>query len=68
MGYQCCDLFNAKAMFFEEQRYWYYSIHDWSGDKSLYYSPKGTSLKVNVLVRLKFELAYYDSTIQYISH
>ena len=26
------------------------------------------SLKINVIVQLEFELAYYDVTVQYISH
>ena len=30
--------------------------------------PKGVSPKVNVIARLEFELAYYDVTIQNVSH
>ena len=29
---------------------------------------KGISLKVNVIVQLKFELIYYDVGVQYICH
>ena len=30
--------------------------------------PRGISLKVNVVVQLKFELAHYDVTVQHMSH
>ena len=30
--------------------------------------PGGISLKVNVIARLKFDLAYYNVAVQYVSH
>ena len=34
------------------------------GDKDISAVPKGTSPKRNAITRLKFELAYYDATVQ----
>ena len=33
-----------------------------SEDKEVYTFPKGTSIKVNVIVQLEFKIAYYDDT------
>ena len=52
-------LFDPKAIFLEEQQ-WCYLTHSWE-DKGVYTFPKGICPKVNVIVRLEFELAYYDS-------
>ena len=37
-------------------------------DKQVHAFPKGTCPKVNIIVRLEFELAYYDSTVQHFNH
>ena len=37
--------------------------HSWE-EKGVHTFPKGISLKVNVIARLEFELAYYDSAVQ----
>ena len=55
-------LFNAKAILLEEQ-YWYYLTHSWE-DKGVRTFPKGICPKVNVIARLEYELAYYDSAVQ----
>ena len=55
-------LFNAKAILLEEQ-YWYYLTHSWE-DKGVHTFPKGICPKVNVIARLEYELAYYDSAVQ----
>ena len=57
-----CRLFNAKAILLEEQS-WYYLTHSWE-DKGVHTFPKGICSKVNVIARLEFELAYYDSAVR----
>ena len=57
-------LFNAKAILLEEQ---YYFTHSWE-DKGVHIFPKGICPKVNVIARLKYELAYYDSAVHRINH
>ena len=59
-------LFNAKAIRLEEQ-YWYYLTHSWE-DKGVHTFPKGICPKVNVIVRLEYKLAYYDSAVQRFNH
>ena len=54
-------LFNAKAILLEEH-YWYYLTHSWE-DKGVHTFPKGICPKVNVIARLEYELAYYDSAV-----
>ena len=54
-----CRLFNANAILLEEQQ-WYYLTHSWE-DKGVHTFPKGICPKVNVIARLEYELAYYDS-------
>ena len=49
-------------MFLEEQL-WYYLTHN-QKDKGVHAFPMGIFLKVSVIVRLEFELAYYDSAVQ----
>ena len=41
---------------------WYYLTHSWQ-DKRVHTYPKGICPKVNVIARLEYELAYYDSTV-----
>ena len=59
-------LFNAKAIFLEEQR-WYYLTHSWE-DKGIHTFPKGICPKVNVIARLEYELANYDSAVHRFNH
>ncbi len=59
-------LFNYKAIILEEQK-WYYSTHNWE-DKGVHTFPKGICPKVNVIARLDFELAYYDSEVHRFNH
>ena len=59
-------LFNAKAIFLEEQ-YWYYLTHNWE-DKGVHTFPKGICPKVNIIARLEYELAYYDSAVHRFNH
>ena len=59
-----CRLFNANAILLEEQ-YWYYLTHSWKGVHTF---PKGICPKVNVIARLEFELAYYDSAVHRFNH
>ena len=54
-------LFNDKAILQEEQ-YWCYLTHSWE-DKRVHTFPKGICPKVNVIARLEYELAYYDSVV-----
>ena len=42
-------------------------IQSWE-DKGVHTFPKGICPKVNVIVRLGFELAYYDSAVQHFNH
>ena len=58
-------LFNAKAILLEEQ--WYYLTHSWEG-KGVRTFPKGICPKVNVIARLEYELAYYDSAVHPFNH
>ena len=59
-------LSNAKAIFLEEQQ-WYYLTHSWE-DKGVHTFPKGIFPKVNVIARLEYELAYYDSAVHRFNH
>ena len=61
-----CRLFNAKAILIEEQSR-YYLTHSWE-DKEVHTVHKGICSKVNVIVRLEFELAYYDSAVHRFNH
>ena len=56
--------FNAKAILLVEQS-WYYLTHSWEGVHTF---PKGICPKVNVIARLEFELAYYDSAVHRFNH
>ena len=57
---------NAKAILLEEQQ-WYYLTHSWE-DKQVLTFPNVICPKVNVLTRMEFELAYYDSAVQRFKH
>ena len=46
---------------------WYYLTHRWE-DKGVHTFPKGTCLKVNVIVWLEFKLTYYDPAVQHFNH
>ena len=59
-------LFYAKAILLEEQQ-WYYLTHSWE-DKLVHTFPKGICPKVNVIARLEYELAYYDSAVHRLYH
>ena len=61
-----CRLFNAKAILLEEQK-WYYLTHSLE-DKGVHTFPKGLCPKVNVMARLDFEFAYYDSAVRRFNH
>ena len=61
-----CRLFNAKAILLEEQ-WWYYLTHSWE-DKGVHTFPKDICPKVNVIARLEYELAYYDSAVHRFNH
>ena len=50
-------LFNAKAIHVEQQ--WYYLTRSF---------PKGISLKVNIIARLEFELAFFEAAVPHFSH
>ena len=56
-------LFNAKAILLV----WYYLTHSWE-DTGVHSFPKGICPKVNVIARLEYELAYYDSTVHHFNH
>ena len=58
--------FNAKTILVEKQ-WLYYLAHIWE-DGGVHTFPKGISPKVNVIVQLEFELAYYDVAVQHVSH
>ena len=59
-------LFNAKAILLEEQS-WYYLTHSWE-DKGFHTFPKGICPKVNVIARLEYELADFDSSVHHFNH
>ena len=59
--------FNAKAILQEEQLWWYYLTYSWD-DKGVHTFPKGICLKVNIIARLEYELAYYDSAVYRFNH
>ena len=66
MHINLCRLFNAKAILLEEQL-WHYLTHRWE-DKGVHTFPKGIFPKVNIIVRLEYELAYYDSAVHRFNH
>ena len=46
---------------------WYYSTHSWE-DKGAHTFPKCICPKINVIARLEYELACYDSAVQCFNH
>ena len=59
------SLFNGISTFvgyLMPKQLWYYLTYRWE-DKGVHTFPKGISPKVNVIVRLEYELAYYDSAV-----
>ncbi len=50
-----------------EEQYWYYLTHSWK-DKGVHTFPNGICSKVNVIARLEYELAYYDSAVHRFNH
>ena len=50
-----------------EEQWWYYLTHSWE-DKRVHTFPKGICPKVNVIARLEYELAYYDSAVHRFNH
>ena len=56
----------AKAIMVEEQ-YWFYLIHS-QEIRRVHTFPKDFGPQMNVVVREKFELTYYDVTVEYVSH
>ena len=59
-------LFNAKAILLEEPL-WNYLTHSWE-NKGVHTFPKDICPKVNVIARLEYELAYYDSAVHHFNH
>ena len=59
-------LFNAKTIFVEEQQRYYLIRSLW--DKGVHAFPKGIKSKVNVIVRLNFEVSYFESAVQHFNH
>ena len=57
-------LFNAKAILLEEQSY---LTHSWE-DKGVHTFLKGICPKADVIARLEYELAYYDSAVHRFNH
>ena len=45
----------------------YYLTHSWE-DKGVHTFPKGICPKLNVIARLEYELAYYDSAVHRFNH
>ena len=42
--------------------------HSWRENKGVHTFPKDICLKVNVIARLEYELAYYDSAVHSFNH
>ena len=59
-------LFNAKSILLEEQLC-YYLTHSWE-DKGVHTFPQSICLKVNVIARLEYEHAFYDSAVHHFNH
>ena len=55
-----------KAILLEEQQ-WNYLTHSWE-DKGVHTFLKGICPKGNVIARLEYELAYYDSSVHRFNH
>ena len=46
---------------------WCYLIHSWE-DKEVHTFPKGICPKINIIARLEFKLAYYDSAVHHFNY
>ena len=53
------------SFFFIEGQQWYYLTHSYQDNAAF---PKGICRKVNIIVRLEFEHANYDSVVQHFNH
>ena len=56
--------FNVKAI--PRKQLWYFLTHSWMEEGFFHTAPKGISLKVNVIVRLDFQLDHSDVAVQYV--
>ena len=56
----------AKTILIKEQQL-YNLIHSWE-DKGVHTFLKRIKPKINLIVRLEFELAYYDIVVQHVNH
>ena len=45
-----------------------FSWEDMGGGGGVHTFPNGICPKVNMIARMKFKLAYYDSTVQHFNH
>ena len=66
-----CGLFNAKASLVKKKKkreQWYNLTLSWVGDKGVHAFLKGTRPKMNIIVPLEFELAYFEAAVHYFSH
>ena len=60
------DLFNAKAILFEEQQIHF--LTNRRRDKWFHAFAPGISPKPNVIARLKFKLAYFVTAVKHLNH
>ena len=54
--------FSKKPLLYKLYKYIFFLTQSWE-DKGVHTFPKGICPKVNVIVRLEYELAYYDSAV-----
>ena len=67
MAYQLFLGYLMPKAFSEKNRIGYYLTRSWK-DKGVHTFPKGICPKVNVIARLEYELAYYDSAVHRFNH
>ena len=60
-------LLRVKKMTLLEEQLWYFLTNSFE-DKGVHTFPKGICPKVNVIARLEYELAYYDSVVHRFYH
>ena len=60
-------LCNNENILLEEQQWWYLT-HSCGGDKGVKTLGQSFCQKVNVIAQLQFELAYYNSAVQWCNH
>ena len=63
MAYQLFLDYSMPNYILLEEQLWYYLTH-----KGVHTFPKGICPKVNVIARLEYELAYYDSAVNRFNH